>query len=595
MSQYKLTAKIFVNTLPEGTIPCDGPLMYDLNRFIAPNGDLYKEQNGRYLKLKIINNNNIEKFAWENAKQIFPDGSIKDMPYIEAFYSTKKNQVQRRALFAYYFIKKLPINEIERSTLIDTNLPISITNVKWISKKDQDCHKLNQSRTLVNPENIYKIAENVNIDEYIEWNDSSYFVKHDGTRVLKKINDNKYKEITIITGSHGYNSVTLHIDGNATCIRINRLIANIHHGLDLESDLVVDHKNGNITDNNPSNLEIVTLKENTIRGSSSSPIIKVDPNTMTIIDNIRSIQEYADNNPEIYFKTLYRVSYTGELYSRYIWLRKELENILYTVSNSIVTMINPNIDACILHIQHKINDLIESNQLNEALLQFDNNKPIVSSELESLINELDPRGTGNEANLNSYNNTIAKDIPCCKILSYHGGTKTSQIILCLKTLLVFKRSADNLKQCDREYENKNMKCPICDCPITEGVRRKFPIDSPDNGIPIYSYNPAAGNRANGNPLLFQQKYITTLEAIGEYTPSKLVAIRKCLYGLHSKASNLWIKQTNGLPKRATAHDLNWSFYPPINNHLSENNPNWILQRRLNSALLQQIRKTVHNE
>ncbi len=581
-------SKTYVNTLPANAIQCIGPLMYDLKRYISPDGNLFSMHptTGRIQQITISKQN---KWSWKSAKQLLPDGSTENMESIDGFYESSNGRVTITALMAYYFIEKINPNGM-RAIKIDPEGPLNVTNLQWGTKHEQDCHRLDQARALVNPENIYKNAEDVNIDEYIEWNDSSYFVKHDGARVLKKINDNKYREIVIRESSDGYMNVTLHIDGNATCIRINRLIANIHHGLDLESDLVVDHKNGNITDNNPSNLEIVTLQENTQRGNSACSVIKVDPNTMKIVEDIRCLKEYTDNNPNQILKTIRRIRTTNEIYNNFHWLDKQLIDILYTVDDGIVKFIQMDLNNVLKHIRITIKQYCNNNVITKSIVPIDANGLVLhTDEIIDIVNNLDPRGIGREDDMSIIQNFISGHMPCCRLISYHGNCSNNQLVLCLKTLLIFSRSVDNLNQ-------KNRLCPLCN---REGTQ--FMPTDPEMGIPVYSYNAAAGKQSNDDPLAFRNSYLTIYEPIKEnYSPSKLKSIRQSLFELANKISGSWVKQTDkltrtkGFPKRVLSDNLYWSFYPPRNGYLSETNPDWLLHRRLRCAVMVSLKAAVED-
>lgn len=65
--------------------------------------------------------------------------------------------------------------------------------------------------------------------------------------------------------NQGYLNVTIQKNGKPKRYRSHRLIANAFLGLDLESDLTVDHLNKVKTDNRVINLDVVTLEENVSR------------------------------------------------------------------------------------------------------------------------------------------------------------------------------------------------------------------------------------------------------------------------------------------------------------------------------------------
>lgn len=106
----------------------------------------------------------------------------------------------------------------------------------------------------------------------IEWRtikgyEELYEVSNDGrVRRLRFINGShnfeKIKECKQTLNAWGYMTVNLCKNGKSNTKRVHKLVANAFLG---ESDLQVDHIDGNKQNNNLSNLEYVTPKENTNR------------------------------------------------------------------------------------------------------------------------------------------------------------------------------------------------------------------------------------------------------------------------------------------------------------------------------------------
>lgn len=106
----------------------------------------------------------------------------------------------------------------------------------------------------------------------IEWKpikgyEGLYEVSNDGrVRRLRFINGShnfeKIKECKQTLNTWGYMTVNLSKDGKSNTKRVHKLVANAFLG---ESNLQVDHIDGNKQNNNLNNLEYVTPKENTIR------------------------------------------------------------------------------------------------------------------------------------------------------------------------------------------------------------------------------------------------------------------------------------------------------------------------------------------
>ncbi len=574
----------YVNELPANAIQCNGPLMFDMNRYITPDGRLFHihETSGRIKEINISKQN---QWAWSNAQQKLPDGTTQKMLSINGFYECKNGRCVPSALIAYYFIEKIN-PEGMRAIIVDQGKPLHANNLRWGTRADQDARRLSQIRSKIKPENIYKDAGDINIEEYSNLPNTNYYVKNDGTRVFKWTSTDKYHEISMRNGSDGYKNINLYIDGNQVNFRMNRLMAVIHHKLDLnDPTLVVDHINGDILDNSPGNLQAVSMQENTRKGESACPILKINSSNMTIIEEIRCIREYVENNPTHLLKTLRRVKNTGELYNDFIWLDKNLEGTLFTRTNEIITLSPWNTDSIIKYVRTNIQQLYRDGKIVEDIVPItDAGKIVHTPQIIAMINEFDPRGLGDEEALGRINSTIHGHMSCCRLISVHGNCANAQIVICLKTLLLFTRSRDNLNQTSRT-------CPLCTCNRNTN-RQKFMPTDPEAGMPIYSYYPAGGERANGMPLAFREEYLTTYDGIigdgSDYTPSKLKAIRPSLFGKANKSSKLWLKQAKGHPKRVLYKDLYWSFYSPIDGKMSETTPDWLLSRRLNCATMQQL-------
>jgi hypothetical protein len=641
----RITIRKRVTEIPANAIQCNKPLMYSLNRFITPDGKLFSQ----HLTTNVVTEIKVSKdlkWSWTDATMIDSDGEIQPMKSIEGLFS-KNGKCIPHAVLAYYFA---PIADLTNMRAIisqepskydtkrifdinqDSNLNqkqkadaiskirqeiyirnLHIDNIRWGTKYEQDCARSTTIRKKVDSKNIHKETINLdNLDEYTQIFTTEYYIKNDGKEVIKKLSSNEFKPIELRNGSDGYTNVMLYLDastamkllgktidtttseGNRFSIRINRLMAALHNSVDIsDPKIVIDHKNGRIEDNYASNLESVTLQENTRRGQSACTILKVHPTTMIVEETIQCAMAYAeDNSNSVIKKTLLRVKNTGEQYNGFIWLDTSLDGILFHINSDSKVILSEwsEITNVLKYAQYFIHKLYQDKILNELMLPLDANGMVVpSTEINTILDQLDPRGTGDHVQiLNETNDRIQKHIPCCRLISIHANGNNPQLVICLKTMIVFARSRENLSIVTRT-------CPLCTMGNRIIQKSRFQGTGPEMSIPIYSYNPAAGKRAQDNPLGFVDEYLTVGDALGGLVDANneldkarsdmLLGLRKSLFGIFNKSTDHWIKSAGTFPKRKVYNDLYWSFYPPVNGKLSETNPDWLLSRRLNCTVM----------
>lgn len=644
----RITIRNRVDELPANAIQCNKPLMHSLNRFITPDGKLFC----RHLTTNVVTEIKVSKdlkWSWADAQMINSDGTTDPMKSIEGLYS-KNGKCNPHAVIAYYFLEVDDLTDMrailtreesksdtKRISDINADSTLSqkqktdaikeirqeiyirhlhVDNIRWGTKYEQDCARSSTTRANVDPENIYKrVTDLDSLDDYTQVFTSDYYIKNDGKDVIKKISSNEFRQIALRNGSDGYTNVTLHLDastamkllgktidttipdGNRFVVRTNRLMAALHNGANIaDPKVVIDHKNGRIEDNHASNLESVTLQENTRRGRSACTILKVHPTTMIVEETIQCAMAYTeDESNDIIKKTLLRVKNTGEQYNGFIWLDVALDGILFQINpNGTIKLFQwTDMDYVLKYAQYIIHKLYKDGILNEHMLPLDANGMIVpSDEICTILNQLDPRGTGTNAQiLNDTNHRMQTHIPCCRLVSIHANGNNPHLVVCLKTMIVFARSRENLTTVNRT-------CPVCTMGTRTVSKSRFQSTGPEMGIPVYSYNPAAGKRAQDNPLGAVAEYLTINDVLGrmvdtndldKHRADMLSGLRKSLFGLFNKSSDHWISLAGNFPKRMVYNDLYWSFYPPINGKLSETNPDWLLTRRLNCIVMVHLR------
>lgn len=559
-----------VATLPNDAIPCDGPLMYDLNRFIAPNGILYKPMASGHYQVITTTNKMKEHLAWDNAKKL-TNGKESRMDNFHGFYTMNKSkgQVVARALVAYYFVEKINDPTDMRAVLKNKDASLDASNVEWVSAQEQINMRMAANRDKINPDTkfIKLDPSKVDLNQFKEWN--GYWIKNDGTQVLT-IKNEKYHNISIAE-SGGYKNIRLCINGKQEAFKMNRLIAEVFGGESVSPDKVVDHIGGDTLNDAFENLEIVDHIENVRRGKVSAAFSKVDPNTFKVLERYRCMREYCEQQGEGFdARELSMRLSNGMMYQNFFWVAEADKDIRYAErvvgDDTFVDLIN--INNAIVMIRKKINDMILSGVITETMIQVIDNKFVLTSQFEKILSELDVRGIGNIDMLNETNSDIAKPIPCCRLLSYFGKGDESQIVICLKTLLVFARSRENLRNKARQ------KCPIC--------KKKQVSDSkthPVTTIPVYEYSDI-------EQYPFVQKHDSMRGVLDHHGGLETTA--SISYALDTIAASLFGVITNDTSSDTTSRvswrNMIYSFHPPMNDRLHESSSNWILKRRLSTEM-----------
>lgn len=592
-----------IATLPSDAIQCDGPLMISNDHFITPDCRLFKRQiNGTsFIELKITTK---KQFSWPNAKQKLADGTLIDMPNISGFYSKSNRAVVAASLLAYYFKGKLDDVENMRAIRLDPDLPLHADNIKWGTLTEQNNSRMEHLRKKVNPENIVQFVylSEDELKEYSEW--GNYYIKNDGTNIVAKYRfNNELRQVSINTSSDGYYNATFHIDNKPKSIRINRIIAHIHHGLDLDDTTkVVDHKDGNILNNHPSNLEVVDHTENVRRGGLALGLFKVDPSTMKVVETIRCVSEYVSNNENLSKKTIQRVCVSGEVYNNFIWLDQSKEGTLFTKDGDRITLtvIGRSIADIAADVQSQIELLcspLEGKLPSDAIpvsyigkqKKAVVNRIDVDASILATIASFDKRELGNVETRDILNERIIEHLPCSYVLSYHGKSKSNQLVLCCSTMIIYMRSSENLSLTDR-------KCRMCD-PTLE--RDQFDPKIEEGMVPVYEYYSIDPDHSNDVPLTIANRHANMMSGIladsGKYTTNNINYMRMSLFGKTKKVTAKWVEKAGDYPNRYAFKNRYWSFYGPVNGLLDEEaaaKTQWLPTRRLMCSSFQALRTKV---
>lgn len=104
----------------------------------------------------------------------------------------------------------------------------------------------------------------------------------------------------------------------------------------------------------------------------------------------------------------------------------------------------PNINDRVSYIRNAIERLIDQGVINENMIPLIKGRPDPSEDAIDLLKTLDPCGVGSEKGCINTDAIISEHMQCCRVLSYFGNSRQKQILICLKTLIVFTRSRDSI-------------------------------------------------------------------------------------------------------------------------------------------------------
>ena len=266
---------------------------------------------------------------------------------------------------------------------------------------------------------------------------------------------------------------------------------------------------------------------------------------MKVIERHRCLTEYCNENTGFDQRALSMRLSNGMLYKGHIWVSDDDEGVRYFLSQkdneSYIQLFD--IDSAVNNLRDNIDQLIEANKITEDMIKIIEGIPYPNQELMDLLKDV--RGIGDIDVVNTFNNKLSLIIPCCRLVSYFGKTDEPQVVVCVKTLTVFTRSLDNLRE--RKY------CAVCEKKKIQCARKH-----PSMNVPIYEYS-------NSESYPFLRKHNSIVEAIdyhgGVNTSASMSnamdTIGASLFGI------LTNKTSSDQLNRVSRNNMIYSYYPPV--------------------------------
>ena len=236
-----------------------------------------------------------------------------DINELGEIYSHKTNKILTGTIYnTGYRMVRLTINKEKKGYAIHRlvaetfipnpdNLPIvnhkdgnklnnTVENLEWVSVSKNRIHavKTGISKLAIGKRNKEKTLEQLDKKDWKKYKDTNYMVSKNGEVyniktgiVLKQTPNNS-----------GYIRYTLRINNKNISKQAHTLVIETWKNKEIHSNQVVNHKDGNKTNNNINNLEIVSKSENALHACYK------------LNKNVKAVIEKKDNNVEIEYPSI---------------------------------------------------------------------------------------------------------------------------------------------------------------------------------------------------------------------------------------------------------------------------------------------------
>ena len=236
--------------------------------FVTKNGEVYNQKTDRFLKGCVFNNG----YRFVN---LIANGK-------------KKNHLVHR-LVAVAFLpnpNNLPVVNHKDGNKLNNKLE----NLEWCTfqQNSQHAHEVGLIKKQPRKARKAQLTKEQLLKDWREYENTEYFVSREGEVYSQKTQRFLNKVLT----SDGYERVFLRKEGKTKEILVHRLVAIVWLEFDESNERIVNHKDGNKSNNSISNLEIVSKKEN------------AQHSCYVLEKGIKKVVRYKEGEPDVVYPSM---------------------------------------------------------------------------------------------------------------------------------------------------------------------------------------------------------------------------------------------------------------------------------------------------